>query len=313
MSRVLFDCDPGHDDIIAIMVALAHPEQFDILGAATVAGNQTVEKVTDNLLKVQTLLGVDFPVARGCSRPLRRAPEPQPAGHGETGLDGPVLPAAERSVIPEGGVEFLYKSLAASAEKVTIFALGPLTNIACLLNEHPEIAQRIEKIELMGGSLYSGNILPRAEFNIYHDPEAAKQVFASGVRVVMSGLEVCIAGSIVNSEYEPLKNGGRASRLAYDLLEFFSQYGRRHGIDTSPIFDMTPVIHAMHPELFTSNRYHIDIETEGRLCRGMTVADLSPYRDCSLDKTEVLTDVRRTEFISVFLDSMAKLDKMLEK
>lgn len=312
MNSVIFDCDPGHDDIIAIMVALAHPESFRILGATTVAGNQTIEKVTSNLLRVQTLLGVDFPVARGCSRPLRRAAEPQPAGHGETGLDGPVLPEADRSVVSQGAVEFLYNSLMQSEQRVIIFALGPLTNIACLLIEHPEAAAKIEKLELMGGSLYSGNIIPRAEFNIYHDPEAARLVFESGIPIVMSGLEVCSAGSIINSEYEPLKNGGRASRLAFDLLEFFSQYGRRRGMDSSPIFDMTPVIHTLMPELFTSKHYHIDIETEGRLCRGMTVADFSPFRDRSLDVTEVLTGVKRSEFIEVLLSSLSRLDSLLK-
>ncbi|MDO4567035.1 MAG: nucleoside hydrolase [Oscillospiraceae bacterium] len=310
MIKAVFDCDPGHDDIIALMTALAHPEAFKVAGAVTVAGNQTLDKVTDNLLRVLDHLGIDLPVFRGSARPLCRQPEPQPGAHGESGLDGPKL-APALSKAGSDGVDFLRRTLLEGEEKTLVFALGPLTNLALLLGSSPAAAKRIERIELMGGSLYSGNILPRAEFNIYHDPEAAKLVFASGEPIVMSGLEVCAAASVLHSEYPRLKKGGRASRLAFELLEFFSLYGKKRGSDRSPVFDLTCVIHALRPELFESEFYHIDIETAGELCRGMTVADLRAERDRALDTCEVLTGVDREGYVKVFFESMAALDDML--
>lgn len=308
MINAIFDCDPGHDDAIALMVALAHPEKINILGLTTVAGNQTLEKVTDNLLKVIDHLGFEFEVAAGFAAPLCRDPEPQPAAHGVSGMDGPLLAEAKSHVCGEHACEFMRRKIEECSGKVTIFALAPLTNIAVFLKMYPETAKKIERIALMGGSVGSGNILPKAEFNIYHDPEAADIVFKSGVPIVMSGLEVCDAGSILFSEYEPLANGGKASCLAFELLEFFSRYSRTRGGDRSPIFDMTPVIHLMQSQLFDSKMLHVDVETAGRYCRGMTVADTRRYSDAK-QNVEVLADVDRVKFIDFFLDSMKMLDE----
>ena len=186
--KIIFDCDPGHDDIMAIMNALAHPEQLEILGYTTVCGNNYVDKVTRNLCQVLTALGKDGKVAVGYDAPLVLDPDPQPAAHGESGLDGPTLPEPTVQPINQHAVEFLHE-MAVKHEKITIVALAPLTNIAVFLKTWPELKEKIECITLMGGSRSSGNILPRAEFNIYEDPHAAKLVFESGVPIVMSDIE----------------------------------------------------------------------------------------------------------------------------
>ncbi|MPM83439.1 Pyrimidine-specific ribonucleoside hydrolase RihA [bioreactor metagenome] len=165
-------------------------------------------------------------------------------------------------------------------------------------------------ITIMGGSLYSGNIIPKAEFNIYHDPDAAKLVFNSGVKVIMSGLEVCYSGGVPHQALEVFKNKGRASVLVDELLEFFTQYSRTRNIPWSPIFDMTPIIHLLKPEIFESVHYHVDIETEGELCRGMTVADLREPLDPQTFNTEVLLSVNNEAFVKYFIASIMRLDQM---
>ncbi len=311
MRNIIIDCDPGHDDIMGILVALAHQEELNILGFTTVCGNQTVQKVTNNLLKVLDYLGFSYPVAKGAAKPLVKEAEPQPGAHGESGLDGPNLPANTSRPVKDDASEFLFRTLTASEEKVTLVCLGPLTNIALLLQKHPESAEKIEEIVLMGGSIYSGNILPKAEFNIYHDPEAAAEVFGSEVKVVMAGLEVCEAGSIWHTEAEILKYKGKVCQLVYDLYGFFSQYSRKRGREKTPIFDVVPVIYLLKPEMFKSVYCQILVETEGTYCRGMTVSDIREDRDKSKDRTLVLTDVNREHFIRYFLDSLNQLDKIL--
>lgn len=309
MRKILIDCDPGHDDIFAILVALAHLDELDIVGFTTVAGNQTVEKVTDNLLRVLDCLNLQYDVAQGAGKPLYYEAEPQPMAHGEGGLDGPVLEDAKSKPHPLVAHEYLYEKLSQSEEKITLVGLGPLTNIALLLKEHPDIKEKIDSIHIMGGSLHSGNIIPKAEFNIYHDPHAAKIVFNSGIPVVMSGLEVCQSGYIWHNEAEILNHKGRVSQLAYDLYQFYSLYSKRHGSETTTIFDMTPIIHLLRPEMFTSAYYTMDVETEGSLCRGMTVADIRPFRENKETNVQVLLEVQRGQFIRYFLDSINKLDK----
>ena len=309
MYSILFDCDPGHDDVIALMVMLAHPETFRILGITTVAGNQTVEKVTDNALKVLDYLGFpEIPVSRGAARPLCREPEPQPQAHGESGLDGPQLPPAVSRPTGEHAVTFLKKTLEAADQPVTLLATAPLTNLALLLQVCPQAREKIDRICLMGGSLYGGNILPRAEFNIYHDPEAAKIVFTSGIPIVMSGLEVCHAAGVPLEAYPALRGGGKASQLTVELLDFYTQYSRVRGLPTTDIFDLTPVVELLRPDLFTGRTYAVDVETQGLLCRGMTVADLEgTFR--TPKSTRILTGVDRDAYVRIFLDSIRALDR----
>ena len=308
MYHLIIDCDPGHDDIIASMVAMAHPETFDILGFTTVAGNQTLEKVTSNLLKVQTLLETDYPVSMGYDVPIIKALEVQPLAHGESGLDGPALPKAERKVTGLHAIEFMRETLKRSPEKVTFLCIGPLTNMALFLKTYPYLKEKIEAIAIMGGAVNSGNIRLKSEFNIYHDPEAAKIVFASGVKIIMAGLEVCYAGSIHLSEAEQANGRGRASQLFYDLMQFYDRYAIDRGWDRTAIFDMTPLIYLLKPELFETREYEVHIELDGEYPRGMTVVDLAKTENL-LHPVTVLWDVKREEFIQVLFDSLDILDR----
>lgn len=306
--QIFIDCDPGHDDVLAILLALAHPEKFSIQGITTVAGNSTVEHVTENILKVLDYIGVSIPVAQGCARPLRREPEPQPMAHGESGMDGPILPAPHTRADRRDAVTFLYEEILNSDEKITLVTLAPLTNIATLFTRYPAVLEKIEKICMMGGSLHGGNILPRSEFNIYHDPEAAKIVFDSGIPIVMSGLEVCAEAKTRLADFVPLRHGGRVSRLAYELMDFYSGYARQRGWDYTNVFDAVPVAQLIAPELFSGAEYRIDVETEGELCRGMTVAIQGEFAAPKSPVT-VLEHADGERFSKLMLEALRVLDR----
>lgn len=299
--KIIIDCDPGHDDIMAILTALAHSQELEILGFCTVAGNQTLDKVTANLLKVEDYLGLDIPIYRGAEMPLERLGVPQPAAHGESGMDGPVLPDPVRSPQPLSALEFYHQTLQRHGE-VTIVALAPLTNLGQLLLRYPEDGNRIEQIALMGGALNGGNINRYAEFNIWHDPEAAKIVFDSGIPVIMAPLEVCYAGGIMLAEVSRFANERRVSKLVYDLLDFYCGYARKRNWDSTAIFDLIPVIWLLKPELFVSRRGRVEIVLDGQDTQGQTL--FTPGEGNHL----VLTDTVREECIAVFFDAVDRLD-----
>lgn len=311
MYHLLFDCDPGHDDAIALMVLLAHPETFDLLGITTVAGNQTIEKVTKNALILTEYLGASqVPVSRGAEKPLVREAEPQPEAHGDSGMDGTTLAEPKKAVTGKHAVDFMKETLLAAGQPVTILATGPLTNVALLLMTCPEAGKHIDRICIMGGSLQTGNILPKAEFNIYHDPEAARIVFRSGIPIVMSGIEICTKANVPFAKYEELAGGGRASRLTVELLDFYSQYSRVRGLSGTVIYDMTAAMQLLHPEIFTSEKMIMDVETQGELCRGMTVADLRPGIPAEKN-VEVLMTVDQEAYVKYFQESIRTLDQKL--
>lgn len=272
VRKLIIDCDPGHDDIMAILSAMAHPEAFEILGYTTVSGNHLLDHVTDNLCRVLTALNQPGPVCRGYASPLVLAPEPQEGAHGKTGLDGPVLPEPEIKPESQHAVEFM-RDMVKQHCHITLAALAPLTNVALFLKTYPELKSGIETITLMGGSRSRGNILPKAEFNIYADPHAAKIVFESGVPIIMSDIEICDECAVHHDVIDVLQGQGPVQNLAHDILQFFSGYNRRRNIPQSPIFDLVPIMQLLHPELFETRECHVLIELEGRYTRGMTVID----------------------------------------
>ena len=310
MRNIIIDCDPGHDDAIAILTAFAHPEEFNILGFTTVAGNQTIEKVTENMLKIREFLKCDIPVAAGYASPLVREADPQPQAHGVTGMDGPSLPEATGKPCDMHAIEFMKETIMNTAGKVTMMCIGPLTNMAMFIKTYPHLKDRIECIAIMGGGINRGNTLTMAEFNIYHDPEAAKIVFDSGIKIIMAPLEVCYSGSILMDEIKEFEGKGKASQLVYELMEFYKGYAVRRGWDRTAIFDMTPFIYLMHPELFEVEEMKVDIETVGEYCRGMTVCDQRNYPYDGPTKT-VLKSVNREAFIKKMFESMDILDRKL--
>jgi inosine-uridine nucleoside N-ribohydrolase len=271
---VLVDCDPGHDDAIALLLALASPE-LDVLGVTTVAGNTTLEQTTANALRVLEFVGRgDVPVAAGAERPLVREPFVADYVHGESGLDGPALPPPRGEPLRRHAVDFLAERLLASSRPVTLIPTGPLTNVAILLATHPEAVTRIERIVLMGGSIAEGNVTPAAEFNVWADPEAASRVFASGLDVTMIGLDVTHQALVTAADTERLRGLGRTGTMVAELLDFFSRFhAETYGFDGAPVHDAVAVAEVARPGLVETVERHVAVECGSELCRGRTVVD----------------------------------------
>src|SRR4051794_6867761 len=219
-TPILLDCDPGHDDAIALLLALGSDE-LELRGVTTVAGNQTLEKTTANAIRVLELAGRgEIPVAAGARRPLVREPRVAADVHGETGLDGPDLPPPQAEPAAEHAVDFL----AERVEGATLVATGPLTNVALLLARYPDA--RPKRIVLMGGAIAEGNVTPAAEFNIWADPEAAQRVFSSGLDVTMVGLDVTHKALVTTEDAEQLRRAGRIGKVVAELLDFYGGFHR---------------------------------------------------------------------------------------
>jgi inosine-uridine nucleoside N-ribohydrolase len=270
-TPVLIDCDPGHDDAIALLLALASPE-VELLGVTSVAGNQTLDKTTANAIRVLEFAGrPDLPVAAGADRPLVREQFVAADVHGETGLDGPDLPPPQREPVDQHAVDFLAEKIHSSERPVTLIPLGPLTNVALLLALHPDA--RPERIVLMGGAIAEGNVTPAAEFNIWCDPEAAARVFASDIDVTMIGLDVTHKALFTQAHIGRL--AGRVGEMVTELLRFYGTYHRSvYNFDGSPIHDALAVAHVLNPDLVGTLKRNVEIDTESELCRGRTVVDL---------------------------------------
>lgn len=272
MRKVILDCDPGHDDAMAILLAAKH---LDVLGITTVAGNQTLDKVTINALKVVELAGLThIPVAKGMDRPLVRPPRHAPEIHGETGLDGPHLPEPTTPLDPRHAVDFLIDT-AMSNDGITLVPTGPLTNVATALRREPRIAKRLQEISLMGGSLTYGNSTPVAEFNIYTDPEAAHIVFSSGVPVKMCGLNITRQVGATEVERERIRSLGTAvAKVVAEWLDFFSGTLKQvFGLTGGSLHDPCAVAALIDPTLIEFGPMHVAIELKGEHTCGMTVCD----------------------------------------
>jgi purine nucleosidase/pyrimidine-specific ribonucleoside hydrolase len=295
VTAILLDCDPGHDDAIALLLALGS-EEVELRGVTTVAGNQTLEKTTANAIRVLELAGRGgIPVAAGCPRPLVRDPRVAADVHGETGLDGPDLPAAKGKPVDEHAVDFL----AERVEGTTLVATGPLTNVALLLARHPEA--RPERIVLMGGASAEGNVTPAAEFNIWCDPEAAARVFASDIDVTMIGLDVTHKALFTQAHIGRL--AGRVGEMVTELLRFYDTFHRSvYNFDGSPIHDALAVAHVLNPELVGTLKRNVEIDTESELCRGRTVVDLWQR-----------TDREPNALVGVEVDSHGFLELLVER
>ncbi len=301
---ILMDCDPGHDDAIALLMAFAS-EKLDVRAVTTVGGNQTSEKTLRNALKILSFAGITHvPVAAGASRPLVRELEIAPQVHGESGLDGPDLPEPAFAPCEKSALALMQEVIEASEEKVTLVPTGPLTNIASLLIAAPHLKAKIERISLMGGAAVGGNWTPAAEFNIMVDPEAADIVFQSGIPITMCGLDVTHKAQIFDEEIEQIRRqGGKVAVMVAELLDFFAKFHQEMGFEGCPLHDPCAVAWLIHPELFTSEKHHVDIETCGEFTDGATVVDIRGVtgREPNVD---VVFDVDRDKFIRLLADSM---------
>lgn len=276
MQRIVLDCDPGHDDAIAILLAARAPG-IKLEAITTVAGNQTVEKTSRNALKVCTLAGIrDIPIAAGMDRPLVRELHVAAEIHGASGLDGPALPEPDLSLAPIHAVDLLIELLLAGDGDLTLVATGPLTNLATAMRREPRIIPRIQQIVLMGGSVGPGNWTPAAEFNIYVDPEAAHVVFTCGRPITMLGLDVthqALATPEVRERIRAL--GTPVAHLVDDLLGFFADtYRQVFGFAAPPLHDPCAVARVINPALLRTQPMHVAIELHGELTVGRTVCDV---------------------------------------
>ncbi|MDX6506399.1 MAG: inosine/uridine nucleosidase [Gaiellaceae bacterium] len=301
-TPILLDCDPGHDDAIALLLALGSDE-VELRGVTTVAGNQTLEKTTANAIRVLELAGrADVPVAAGCPRPLVRDPRVAADVHGETGLDGPDLPPAKGKPVSTHAVDFL-------AERVgdaTLVATGPLTNVALLLARYPDACP--ERVVLMGGAIAEGNVTPAAEFNIWADPEAAARVFASGLDVTMVGLDVTHRALVTAAHAEQLRSAGRIGRTVAELLDFYGRFHREvYGFDGSPVHDAVAMAHVIDPTLLEVERLNVRVDCcPEELCRGRTVVDV--WRRTGLEpNAQVAVGIDSERFLTVLHDRLARL------
>jgi inosine-uridine nucleoside N-ribohydrolase len=300
-TPILLDCDPGHDDAIALLLALASPE-VELRGVTTVAGNQTLDKTTANALRVLELAGrAEVPVAAGSDRPLVREPFVAAYVHGETGLDGPDLPPPRGRAVDQHAVDFLAERLSGA----TLVATAPLTNVALLLAARPEFQP--ERIVVMGGAIAEGNVTPAAEFNVWADPEAAARVFASGLDVTMIGLDVTHEALVTRQHAKRLRAAGRVGRAVAELLDFYGVFHREvYGFDGSPVHDAVAVAHAIRPGLLELERLNVEIDCESSLCRGRTVVDV--WRRTGREpNAQVAVGIDSEAFLELLLERLASL------
>ncbi len=304
---IVLDVDPGHDDAVAILLACAAPE-LDLLAVTTVAGNVPLEKTTNNALRVLSLVGRDdIPVAAGAAGPLVRPLHTAEDIHGETGLDGPEIPDPTFEPVAQDAKDLIADAVSGSPEPVTLVPVGPLTNIALFLREYPELKERVARIVLMGGSMGHGNTTPAAEFNIYVDPEAAREVFESGLPITMVGLDVTHQAGVGPEERSRLRPLGRVGVAVADLLEYFAgTYERVFGFDAPPIHDAVAVAAVVEPEILETRAMRVDVECESDLTRGETVCDFYGVTG-SPPNAEVGIGLDRERFFDLLYRSLARL------
>lgn len=273
-QKIILDCDPGHDDAIALMLALAS-EELEVLGITVVYGNVGLERTSRNALVVCEIIGATVPIFAGADRPLVRERISAEAVHGVSGLEGPQLPTPIRGLEDQHAVSFIIESVLAHPGEITLVPTGALTNIALALRLEPRIIPHIKQIVLMGGSIDMGNWTPSAEFNILCDPHAAKVVFEAGVPLTMFGLNLThqtLATPERVARFRAL--GTKAGAFTADLLDFFREHHKeRYNWDGAPIHDACTVAYLLRPELFKMGFYRVDIEANEGLAYGRTVCD----------------------------------------
>lgn len=310
MYHVIMDCDPGHDDAIALILA-SRAENIKILGVTTVAGNSELENTTRNARKILDYAGItDVDVYAGCGKPMMRDLYRLTGAiiHGADGLGGPSIPEATTPVQQEHGVDFIIRTVRESKEKVTLIPTGPLTNIAAAFIKAPDIKQNIEKIIIMGGAVYDpGNITSAAEFNIYVDPEAAKIVFSSGCNIYLNTLDISMKAVFMEKDIEELRaQGDKVSDIVAQLLDFFSSTHVEHfGFKACPIHDALCVGILIDEDLIEYEHTFLDISLHDDLTLGETVADLwgitGNEKNCYIS-----TKVNRDAFVQMIKDYMKK-------
>jgi purine nucleosidase len=308
-TKIILDCDPGHDDAVAMLLAWGNPD-IELVGVTTVVGNQTIDKVTRNALSVARVAGITgVPFARGSARPLVREIETAGEIHGESGLDGPTLPEPNIELDPRPAAQFIVDMvMAAEPGEITLVPTGGLTNIALAARLEPRIIPRVREVVLMGGGVHEGNWSAVAEFNIVIDPEAAAIVFSAGWPLTMIGLDVthqAIATPTVKAAIAAV--GTKPAAFVGELMEFFEKaYQDAQGFPHPPVHDPVAVAYVIDPTLVRTVRAPLVVETRGEHTLGMTVADLRAPApsDCV---TQVAFDLDAARFWSLVVDALERI------
>ncbi|PRY80388.1 purine nucleosidase [Yoonia maritima] len=309
--KIIIDTDPGQDDAVAILLALASPEEIDVLGITAVAGNVPLPLTEKNTRIVCELAGKpDTLVFAGCTAPMHRKLVTAEHVHGKTGLDGPQLDDPKMQLQAQHGVDFIIETLRAEPEgTVTLCPIGPLTNIATAFEKAPDIIPRIQEIVLMGGAYFEvGNITPAAEFNIYVDPEAAKIVFDSGVPLVVMPLDVTHKALTTKAHIEAFRTmGTKVGDMVAAWTDFFERFDmEKYGSEGAPLHDPCTIAYLIDPTLFTGRKINVEIETESELTLGMTVADWWGVTDREPNAL-FIGDLDSDRFYTLLADRLARL------
>jgi len=309
--KVIIDTDPGQDDAVAILLALASPEEIDVLGITAVAGNVPLALTEKNARIICELAGKpDVKVYAGCDRPLRRDLVTAEHVHGKTGLDGPVLSDPIMTLQDRHAVDFIIDTLRAQeARTVTLCPLGPLTNIAAALEKAPDIAERVQEIILMGGGYFEGgNITPSAEFNIFVDPQAADIVFKSGIQIVVMPLDVTHKALVTKPRNDAFRAIGTPVGLAVaDMTDFFERFDKeKYGSEGAPLHDPCVTAYLIRPDLFSGRHINVEIETQSELTMGATVADWWGVTDRKPNAL-FINDLNADGFFSLLTERLARL------
>jgi purine nucleosidase len=303
--KVILDCDPGQDDAIAILLALASPE-IEVLAITTVAGNVGLERTERNARAVVELAGATTPVHAGCPRPLVRPPVHAAHIHGESGIAGATLKPPARPLAPGHAVDIIRDTVRGHGEgEITLVAVGPLTNLACTLVQSPDIAARLREIVLMGGAIGLGNTTPAAEYNIYADPHAASVVFRSGARIVMTPLELTHQALATPAHVDAMRRlGTEAGRQVAGMIEAYPSKGLfpRAGV---PLHDPCAVAYVLWPALMGGRDCHVDIETEGTHALGRTVIEWRRQQQPA--NALVLDTIDAEAFLSRLIERLGRL------
>lgn len=312
--KIIMDCDPGIDDAVALCLAAAHPEIFEILGITTVAGNQTIEKVTENALRLVAFYGLEVQVAKGAETPILRPPVTASDIHGKNGIGDIEIPETNKKPAAVHAVIFmkqLFDELN-EGEKITLIPTGPLTNIGLLFSVFPEVKEKVEEIVLMGGAAVGGNVTSASEFNIYEDPEAAAIVFNSGLPIVMCGLDATHMCGLDRTATSALLNEkGKIAKAIGGMVSFYLKSPAYKNKNAACIHDAATFMYLLHPEIYKGVKMPVSVDCSNGPMRGNTLCDMRETAAGEEGKTTVLMNADSEKFQEYLLDAVHSLDKKL--
>lgn len=311
--KVIIDCDPGIDDAVMLCLAAAYQEQLEILAVTTVAGNQTIEKVSENARRILDFLQLKVPVAIGMETHLMNPVHVAEEAHGENGLGGVEIPKAVSEFEKEHAVIYLNRVIMKQQEKVTLIVTGPCTNIAMLFRLFPKVKEKIDQVILMGGAVKCGNCTPAAEFNIYEDPEAAQIVFQAGIPIVMAGLDVTWQCGLTRKQVEKLcQMGGKAGRFCGDMAGFAFENSFNDLRKILPLHDAVTVMYLVHPEIFEGERAFVQVDCSEGPDRGRTICDFRWWKFEEDPSINVLLYADSRKFQELLIEALYDLDERLK-